>query len=52
MTELPLGRRNVSSVLRLATGVDIGSNRTLRINGMGSRGTGINLPCTNEFHRA
>ena len=46
VTELPLGRRNVSSVLRLATGVDIGSNRTLRINGVGSSGTGISVDGT------
>jgi len=46
ITELPLGRRNVSSVLRLATGVDIGSNRTLRINGVGSSGTGISVDGT------
>lgn len=46
VTELPLGRRNVSSVLRLATGVDIGSNRNLRINGVGSSGTGISVDGT------
>ncbi len=46
VTELPLGRRNVSSVLRLTTGVDIGSNRTLRINGVGSSGTGISVDGT------
>lgn len=46
VTELPLGRRNVTSVLRLATGVDIGSNRTLRINGVGSSGTGISVDGT------
>ena len=46
VTELPLGRRNVTGVLRLATGVDIGSNRTLRINGVGSSGTGVSVDGT------
>ncbi|MGH9673050.1 MAG: TonB-dependent receptor [Bryobacteraceae bacterium] len=46
VTELPLGRRNVSSVMRLATGVDIGSNRNLRINGVGSSGTGVSVDGT------
>ncbi|MBM3755452.1 MAG: TonB-dependent receptor [Acidobacteria bacterium] len=46
VTELPLGRRNVSSVLRLASGVDIGSNRNLRINGVGSSGTGVSVDGT------
>jgi len=46
VTELPLGRRNVSSLLRLASGVDIGSNRNLRINGLGSSATGISVDGT------
>ncbi|MGH9661717.1 MAG: TonB-dependent receptor, partial [Bryobacteraceae bacterium] len=46
VTELPLGRRNVSSIMRLATGVDIGSNRNLRINGVGSSGTGVSVDGT------
>jgi hypothetical protein len=46
VTELPLGRRNVSSILRLSTGVDIGANRTLRINGVGSNGTGVSVDGT------
>ena len=46
VTELPLGRRNVSSVLRLATGVDTGTNRNLRINGVGSNGTAVSVDGT------
>ena len=46
VTELPLGRRNVTGVLRLSTGVDIGSNRNLRINGVGSNGTGVSVDGT------
>jgi len=46
VTELPLGRRNVTNVLRLSTGVDIGSNRNLRINGVGSNGTGVSVDGT------
>ena len=37
VTELPLGRRNVSSVLRLAPGVDSGTGRSPRLNGIGAR---------------
>ncbi len=44
--ELPLGRRNVTDILRLTTGVDIGSNRNLRINGVGSNGTGVSVDGT------
>ncbi len=44
--ELPLGRRNVSNILRLSSGVDIGANRTLRINGIGSNGTGVSVDGT------
>src|SRR5207247_541951 len=39
VTELPLGRRNVSNILRLSTGVDMGSGRSPRINGVGANGT-------------
>jgi hypothetical protein len=46
VTELPLGRRNVSSLLRLASGVDIGANRNLRVNGLGSNTTGISVDGT------
>lgn len=46
VTELPLGRRNVTGVLRLSSGVDIGSNRNLRINGVGSSGTGVSVDGT------
>lgn len=47
VTELPLGRRNVTNVLRLATGVDIsGHTRSIRINGVGKHGTGISVDGT------
>ena len=46
VTELPLGRRNVSSVLRLTTGVDTGTGRSPRINGIGASGTGISVDGT------
>jgi len=46
VTELPLGRRNVSSILRLATGVDLGTGRSPRINGIGASGTGITVDGT------
>lgn len=46
VTELPLGRRNVSSILRLAPGVDIGSGRSPRLNGIGANGTGISVDGT------
>ena len=42
ITELPLGRRNVTSILRLTTGVDIsGDTRNVRINGVGRSGTPV-----------
>jgi len=46
VTELPLGNRNVTNVLRLATGVDIGANRSVRINGVGVNGTGVSVDGT------
>lgn len=46
VTELPLGRRNVSSVLRLAPGVDSGTGRSPRLNGVGASGTGISVDGT------
>lgn len=46
VTELPLGRRNVSSILRVAPGVDIGTGRSPRLNGIGASGTGISVDGT------
>jgi hypothetical protein len=46
VTELPLGRRNVSSILRLAPGVDSGTGRSPRLNGVGASGTGISVDGT------
>ena len=46
VTELPLSRRNVSSILRLAPGVDIGNGRSPRLNGVGASGTGISVDGT------
>ncbi len=46
VTELPLGRRNVTGILRLATGVDIGASRAPRINGVGASGTGVSVDGT------
>ena len=46
VTELPLGRRNVSGILRLSPGVDIGTGRSPRINGLGASGTGISVDGT------
>ncbi|MGH9630953.1 MAG: hypothetical protein ACRD7E_21800, partial [Bryobacteraceae bacterium] len=46
VTELPLGRRNVSSILRLAPGVDTGAGRSPRLNGIGASGTGISVDGT------
>lgn len=46
VTELPLGRRNVSSILRLSAGVDSGSGRSPRLNGIGASGTGISVDGT------
>ena len=42
ITELPLGRRNVTNILRLSTGVDVGGG-SLRINGLGKSGTGVTV---------
>ena len=46
VTELPLSRRNVSGVLRLSPGIDIGTGRSPRINGLGASGTGISVDGT------
>ena len=46
VTELPLGRRNVSGILRLSPGVDIGTGRSPRLNGLGASGTGISVDGT------
>ena len=46
VTELPLARRNVSSILRLSAGVDSGSGRSPRLNGIGASGTGISVDGT------
>ncbi|HJZ99984.1 MAG TPA: TonB-dependent receptor [Candidatus Solibacter sp.] len=46
VTELPLGRRNVSGILRLAPGVDMGTGRSPRINGLGASGTGVSVDGT------
>lgn len=46
VTELPLGRRNVSSILRLSPGVDSGAGRSPRLNGIGASGTGISVDGT------
>ena len=46
VTELPLARRNVSGVLRLSPGIDIGTGRSPRINGLGASGTGISVDGT------
>ena len=46
VTELPLGRRNVSNILRLSAGVDLGSGRSPRLNGIGASGTGISVDGT------
>ena len=40
--ELPLARRNVTQILKLSTGVDVGGG-SLRINGLGKSGTGITV---------
>jgi outer membrane receptor protein involved in Fe transport len=42
VSELPLGRRNVTQVLKLSSGVDVGGG-SLRINGMGKSGTGVTV---------
>jgi outer membrane receptor protein involved in Fe transport len=46
VSELPLGRRNVSGILRLSSGIDIGTGRSPRINGVGASGTGISVDGT------
>jgi len=46
VTELPLSRRNVSGILRLSPGIDIGTGRSPRINGLGASGTGISVDGT------
>ena len=46
VTELPLGSRNVSNILRLSAGVDLGSGRSPRLNGIGASGTGISVDGT------
>ena len=40
--ELPLARRNITQVLKLSSGVDVGGG-SLRINGLGKSGTGITV---------
>ena len=42
ISELPLGRRNVTQILRLSSGVDVGGG-SLRINGLGKSGTGVTV---------
>ena len=42
VTELPLGRRNVTSLLGLSSGVDVG-NGSVRINGMGKSATTVTV---------
>ena len=46
VTELPLRRRNVSGILRLSPGVDMGTGRSPRINGLGASGTGMSVDGT------
>lgn len=43
--ELPLGRRNVTSVLRLSAGVDVGGG-SVRLNGQGKSGAAITVDGT------
>src|SRR5262249_22134050 len=43
--ELPLSRRNVTNVLRLSSGVDIGQG-SVRINGQGKSGAGVTVDGT------
>src|SRR5262245_23494017 len=45
VTELPLSRRNVTNVLRLSSGVDVG-NGSVRINGLGKSGAGVTVDGT------
>ena len=42
VTELPLGRRNVTGVLKLSSGIDTG-NGGIRINGLGKSGAGVTV---------
>jgi outer membrane receptor protein involved in Fe transport len=42
VSELPLGRRNITNILRLSSGVDTGKGG-LRINGMGKSGAGVTV---------
>ncbi len=42
VSELPLARRNVTQILKLSSGVDVGGG-SLRINGIGKSGTGITV---------
>ena len=42
VSELPLGRRNITNILRLSSGVDVGGGG-LRINGMGKSGAGVTV---------
>jgi len=42
VTELPLGRRNVTSLLKLSSGIDTGSGG-VRINGLGKSGAGVTV---------
>ncbi len=42
IAELPMARRNVTNILRLSTGVDVGGG-SLRINGIGKSGTGVTV---------
>lgn len=47
VSELPLARRNLTSLLRLSTGVDISDHtRSLRIGGIGKHGTGFSIDGT------
>lgn len=47
VAELPLSRRNVTGLLRLAPGVDpTGGNRGVRFNGVGKHGAGITVDGT------
>ena len=43
--ELPLSRRNVTNILRLSSGVDVG-NGSVRINGQGKSGAGVTVDGT------
>jgi hypothetical protein len=47
VSELPLSRRNITGLLRLAPGVDpTGGNRGVRFNGVGKHGAGITVDGT------